>query len=375
MVWIALANTIPLYPLYVLLFARSGMSSQQISALFVVWCVVGLVAEVPAGAVADRWSRRGSLAAAGLLQAAGFALWVLEPSFAGFAAGFVLWGLGGSLISGALETLIHDGLAEAGAEAEFGRVYGLVSGADLASQIPAAGAATLLVAVGGFVLVGWVSVGACLAASGLALRLPEPSRPCRPAAGAGPPTVHGESAAEPGYLATLRAGIAESLANPEVRVAVLSLAAVAGLDGLDEYWPLLARDWGVPVAAIPLAVLVIPLAAAAGAALAGRGRRLHGAGLAAGFLLLGAAGLIGRPVGLLAVSAFSFLYSRTLVALEAQLQSAIEGPARATVTSVAALGTGLSAIMLFGVWALGGLGAAVALGLVVASALICRFRG
>ncbi|MGZ4582365.1 MAG: MFS transporter, partial [Blastococcus sp.] len=64
----------PYYPLYALLFLGSGLSDGAISGLFALWSITGFVAEVPTGALADRWSRRGALVLAGVLQAAAFAL-------------------------------------------------------------------------------------------------------------------------------------------------------------------------------------------------------------------------------------------------------------------------------------------------------------
>ena len=53
------------------MFADNGLSDAEISALFLIWSLVGIVAEVPTGALADRFSRRGALAAGGVLQAVG----------------------------------------------------------------------------------------------------------------------------------------------------------------------------------------------------------------------------------------------------------------------------------------------------------------
>ncbi|HEX8864899.1 MAG TPA: MFS transporter, partial [Lentzea sp.] len=89
-----------------MLFADSGLSDASISVLLAIWSTTAVVFEVPSGAIADRFSRRSSLVAAGVLQAAGYASWVVFPSFWGFAAGFVLWGLGGTLTSGAFEALL-----------------------------------------------------------------------------------------------------------------------------------------------------------------------------------------------------------------------------------------------------------------------------
>lgn len=253
--WAALADAVPLYPLYALLFADSGLSGAQISALFAIWSAVGLVAEVPSGALADRFGRRNALVAAGVLQAVGYVAWTGWPTFAGFAAGFVLWGLGGTLVSGAQEALLYDGLAAAGAEAEYARINGWVHAMVLLAGLPAAGAATVLYAVGGFELVGWASVGVCLAAAAVAARLPEPAR------------GDDEPDDELGYLATLRAGVAEAAARPGVRAAVLAAALVGGFDALEEYFPLITEGRGIPTVAVPAAMLPIGLAGALGAAL------------------------------------------------------------------------------------------------------------
>ncbi|GAB3373466.1 hypothetical protein GCM10027452_31840 [Micromonospora halotolerans] len=101
-----LTDLVLLYPVYTLLFADTGLSVGQISSLFVLWSAAGILLEVPSGAWADAVSRRLLLCLAPLLTAAGFALWVLVPSYPAFAAGFLLWGAGGALRSGALEALV-----------------------------------------------------------------------------------------------------------------------------------------------------------------------------------------------------------------------------------------------------------------------------
>jgi MFS family permease len=112
-----LSDVVPIYPLYALMFTATGLSIAQISGLFAIWSAVALLTEVPSGALADRFSRRSCLVASDVLQAAGYVAWVLLPGFHGFALGFVLWGFGGSLASGAKEALLYDGLAALGAGA------------------------------------------------------------------------------------------------------------------------------------------------------------------------------------------------------------------------------------------------------------------
>jgi MFS family permease len=342
--WTALSGLAPVYPLYALLFLDTGLSQAQVSALFALWSVTGLLAEVPTGVLADRWSRRGALVLAGVLEAAGFVLWTVTPGLPGFAAGFVVWGVGGALVSGAAEALVYDGLAAAGAEEAFVRVHGATTATELLVQVPTALLAGVLVEAGGYALVGWASVGTCLAAAALATRFPEP------------PRTGDADDDEPGV--PLRSAVATVLRRPRVRLAVVSVALLGGLDAIEEYFPVMARERGVPTELVPAAVLVVALAGAAGAALAGRASRLPSralpALLALSAVLLAAGALGAGPAAVAAVAASYGLYLAVLVAGEARLQEQLPGSVRATVTSVAGLGIETSALLVFGAWALGG---------------------
>lgn len=350
----------PLYPLYALFFAEHGMSGAQISALFAVWSLTGLVAEVPSGALSDRFSRRRVLAAGGVLQAAAYALWLLAPGFPGFAAGFVVWGVGTSLFSGTVEALVYEVLSAAEAADRYAGVRGLVTAGGHAAQVPSAAAATLLVATGGYALVGWVSVGTCLAAVLLTFAFPDPPR-------AGPPEDDPDETAEDlTYWQTLRAGLAEAVGSRAVRGALLAAALVGGVDALEEYFPLIVgQQEAVALVAVPGLLVLVALAGAAGAALGGRAGVLRGRGLAT-LLFLAAAALLGAEhggaVGLAALATYYAQQQCAQVVTDTRVQERLSGRARATSTSVSALGTELVALAVFATWGLGGT-PAVAVGL------------
>ena len=361
MSWAALSEFVPLYPLYALLFLDTGLSTAEISALFAVWSVAAVLAEVPAGALADRWSRRGVLVCGAVLQAAAFGLWALAPGTAGFAVGFAVWGVSSALYSGTAEALVFDGLRDVGAEEAFARVNGRMTAAELLAQVPTALAAAALHAVGGFGLVAWVSAGISLVAGALALRFPEPPRD-----------------REDGLLATLRDGAGQIARHAPLRIAVGAVALVGGLDAMEEYFPVLAADRGVPTGAVPFAVLVIALAGAAGAAAGGRADELSDgvlpAVLAASGLLLGVSAVLPAPGTVAALALAYGLYLAVLVAAEARLQERIEGSSRATVTSVAGLGVELAGVLVFAAWALGGAAATALLVLAVVPVVALGLR-
>ncbi|MFD4256682.1 MFS transporter [Streptomyces sp. NPDC058534] len=329
-----------LYPVYALLFSDTGLSVWQISSLFALWSLTGVLLEVPSGAWADAVSRRLLLVLGPLLTAAGFALWVLVPSYGAFALGFVLWGAGGALGSGALEALVYDELDRAGAADRYARVMGRARAVGIAATMSAMGLAGPVFAWGGYEAVGAVSVLVCLAGAAVATRFPEHREP---------------SAGDDGWTATLRAGLGEARTDRSVRGALLLVPAVTAVWGaLDEYTPLLALDTGVAAETVPWLLLVIWAGATGGSLLAGAADRLTTAGFAAlltGSALALAVGAAARtPAALVLVGlAFGGFQLATVLA-DARLQRRIDDTGRATLTSIAGLGTELGTLTTYGAY-------------------------
>lgn len=132
-----LEDFVLLYPLYALLFAEHGLSTAEMSSLFALWSLTALLVEVPSGVWADLVSRRLLLVLGPLLTAIGFSLWALLPSYAAFAAGFVLWGVGGALRSGAYEALAFEELSRLGAGTRYARAMGRASAWSMAATAAA----------------------------------------------------------------------------------------------------------------------------------------------------------------------------------------------------------------------------------------------
>ncbi|GHE54209.1 MFS transporter [Streptomyces griseoaurantiacus] len=326
-----------LYPVYALLFSDTGLSVWQISSLFALWSLTGVVLEVPSGALADGTSRRRLLVLAPLLTATGFALWVLLPSYASFAVGFVLWGAGGALGSGTLEALVYEELQRLGAADRYAGIMGRARACGLVAVMAAMALAGPVFAGGGYLAVGAASVLTCLLAAATATRLPE---------------HRGPAAGVRGWTATLRAGLAEARDDRSVRGALLLVPAVTSVfEALDEYTPLLVRDTGVADRTVPWLLLLVWAGATAGGLLAGPGSRLGSRGLAA--LLAGAACALalgaasGSPAGLVGIAAAFGGFQLAVVLADARLQRRLTDSRRATLTSVAGLGSSLTTVAVY----------------------------
>ncbi|MEU2286136.1 MFS transporter [Streptomyces sp. NPDC013178] len=335
-----------LYPVYALLFSDAGLSLWQISSLFALWSITGVLLEVPSGAWADAVSRRLLLWLGPLLKAVGFALWVTVPSYGAFAVGFVLYGVAGALGSGALEALVYDELDRLGAADRYARVTGRARAAGLVAVMAAMGLAGPVFARGGYPAVGAASVLACLLAAAVATRFPEHRVRS---------TAEGE-----GWAATLRSGLAEARKDRSVRGALLLVPAVAAVWGaLDEYTPLLIRDTGVADQTVPYLLLLVWALVTAGSLLAGTAERLGTTGLAgllaAGALALAVGAAARTPAGIALVGLAFGCFQLAEVLTAVRLQHRIDDTRRATLTSVASLGTELVTVAVYGVYAtLGG---------------------
>src|SRR4051812_12428756 len=99
-----------IYPLYTLMFQAHGLTGAQISSLLIVLSATIFVLQVPAGSVADIFSRRFVLTAAVMVRALAFTCWLLFPNYIGFLVGFVLWGVKRAFVSGTMESFVFDEL-------------------------------------------------------------------------------------------------------------------------------------------------------------------------------------------------------------------------------------------------------------------------
>ena len=319
------------------MFADAGLSTSQISLLFAIWSVVSFAFEVPSGALADAWSRRGLYAIGELLTAAGFALWLIWPAFPGFALGFVLWGLGGALASGTLEALVYDQVGD-----DYAKVMGRAGTVGILATFAATLLATPALVLGGYRLVGIASVVVVTLGGLLALRLPDFAG----TPGAGTPGDGDESDGR-GYRQLLRSGLRDAVKDRRTIMIVAVAALLPGFTALDEYLPLLAREKGAPTVGVPLLYALVALAMAAGSALAGRYAASLPAVVAASAALLAAGALVPHLIGMVPVAAAFGLLQYAMIRAETSLQESITGPARSTVLSVSGFGAEVFAVVLY----------------------------
>ena len=112
------------YPVYIILFKRNGLSVLHISILLALWSGFVILFEVPTGALADRWSRKNMLILGLLSKAVGFGIWLFADCFWMFALGFLFWGVQETFCSGSQEALLFDNLKNFNKEDVYEKIAG-----------------------------------------------------------------------------------------------------------------------------------------------------------------------------------------------------------------------------------------------------------
>ena len=333
-----LREIIPIYPLYAVMFGDNGISPIELASLFFLWGLVGLVTEIPSGAWADTYSRKWLVVASGLFKSLAFLAWYLWQDFPGYALGFVLWGFGSTLRSGAYEALLHDLLHDWGQSHLFTKHYGRIR----ALGTLAVGAGQIL---GGMLIIhGYDTVLLASMAIPLIATLPfilYVSDVRRDAA-----------AARVNYLAHLKQGTLEALQNKTILFILLVTTFLLITYGVfDEFVPPILREKGFSLSQIAYFAAPIYFAQSLGEFLASRFVRFS---LDQLLMLMMFASICLFPVywltgyalpAMIAIFFFSFGLCSTLFA--SLLQQKIESSSRATVTSMVGLGDSVGSLIWF----------------------------
>jgi hypothetical protein len=342
------------------LFSDSGVSFGRVSTLFIIWSLTSFVCEIPSGAWADSFDRRHLLVLSAVIYGGGFSAWILMPTYAGFAFGFVLWGLSSAIMSGTFESLLYDELLVRKTVTAYPWLIGWAHSTAMIANVSASLLAAPLFALGGYGLVGWTSVGIAGLQALLATTLPVSPAARRPSS-VTDQSVHDvveETEAWAGrYVAMLRAGVHQAATLVEVRRVVLIASVLIGLMAYDEYFPLIARDHGVATSTVPYLVGLAVVGQLVGTALAGWTARMSARTMAVAVMLGGGlislGSLVSPYAGFAAIAVGYGLLNNSIIVAGARLQEVITGPARATVTSVHGFATEVFAVAVYTVFAAG----------------------
>lgn len=326
------SNALVIYPLYAIMFTeRGGLSVGDVSILFAIWTASALIFEVPTGLIADRYPRKKVLISGELVNAGAFLVWLLMPSFLGYAAGFVLWGAAYALKSGAYQALVYDELANTGQSRDYTKLMSKIKAAEFSGMFVAYMTAYLLSINGvnyNLLLIASITIAA-ISACLIALF----------------PDVRNRDTdliSEPQSKLFKRA-VGLVIHSPHIRIIAAWLAIVAGFIGWhEEYTPLFDSSAGIATKYIPLVIsgaLILNIFASLIAPRLESDGRVSKATLTLGSGLIVVCSTLGLwlPVIVLFAHGGLILLRMQRILLDAELQHAADGTVRATLGSIASL--------------------------------------
>jgi MFS family permease len=121
-------------PIWVIFFQERALSLTQIGLLDGIGWLCMAAAEVPTGALADRYGRRISLVVGGVLVGVSMLALLAEVFSPIFLVGWMLWGVAHSFFSGAADAWLYDTLKTDGRATEYPRYAGRLFAVIQASQ-------------------------------------------------------------------------------------------------------------------------------------------------------------------------------------------------------------------------------------------------
>jgi MFS family permease len=213
---------LPIWVVY--LQKQRGFSLTQITMLDVPFFLLIVLAEVPTGAIADRFGRRFSLMIGSALIAVAFFIFGIADSYFVILISWTAWGFGMTFQSGADQAILYDSLKQIGREHDFerinSRIWALTSFAALMAILigaPIAEATSFTVPI-------FLSVGIAALAIPVAFFMHEPRG------------EHDESRDQ--YFQTLARGIRQAWGQPTLRYII----AYSGVLVAATYTPLVFQQ-------------------------------------------------------------------------------------------------------------------------------------
>jgi MFS family permease len=231
------SNLIPAYVIERLFWEERGMTIQMVVYTEIIFAITVVVAEVPTGIIADKWSRKKMIVLSACMGFCEFLILVFATEFWHFALVVFLAAIGNSASSGAENALLYDSLLSAGKEQSFEKYLGRLNALDIVSTIIAALSGSLLANHYDYAFNYWVSLVAMLVSLCVTLKLTEPAK---------------HSGIDDDQPIPIQAYLTASARffrnNLGVRLVVLTgMVTGAAMSFIDEFWQIYLERLGIPV--------------------------------------------------------------------------------------------------------------------------------
>lgn len=99
-----------LTPVYAIFMQSHGMTEMQLSSLFIMLSVGTFATQIPVTWITNKIGQKNAIVLGQLLKGIGFILWLIWPTYWGFAIGMFLWGIMTAFYNVSYESMVYDEL-------------------------------------------------------------------------------------------------------------------------------------------------------------------------------------------------------------------------------------------------------------------------
>ncbi len=334
-------DCMPIYPLYALMFSqRTGLGTADISLLFLCWVIFAMIAEIPTGIIADKFSRKVALVSSHVLQALAFAVWLAFPSFLGYACGFFIWAIGYAFSSGTFQAYLYEELKAHDDAASFNKVFARSQSIKLVGMVAAYSLAWYLGA-SNFTLLLSLSIITSLITAGVTMSFSYKSKRKHDTA---------QDGSQTGFLKNAYFELRGSKKALTYMIALGILTSIVGV--MEEYTPLFYSELGFSNDLVPVLLATGLILSSLVGWFAHRLERMRFTTVALFVVIAGSVMFIGtfsELAGFIAILVFMRLIMLVQTLFGASLQHVIQDRQRATIGSMASFAGQTLSIILLGV--------------------------
>ena len=309
-----------MYPIYMLFFSNNGISDAGKSVLLILWSLSVVAVQVPVLSLATKFSRKHIMIAAALLKAATFIVWIIWPTFWGFAFGFFLWGINWAAYNVVWEAMIYDELAARRHRAIYAKVVGRKTALENAALIVAC-SGSLMIPLG-YTFIAAVSTIAMIISVAFLIMINTKAAPAKRRINA---------------IKQLRVTGAVLRRAPYVFYLLVLCSLLYAFSQVDDYLALIGVEMGIRPEFVGAMFVMALICQTMGSAVADRFERVSDKALFAGVvfvgLILAIFGMKFSVVGLMLLALFYFISSIIQILVYSRFQHAIPGAARSAFLS------------------------------------------
>ncbi|MBQ8041805.1 MAG: MFS transporter [Alphaproteobacteria bacterium] len=225
-----------LTPVYAIFMQEHGMSDLQLSSLFIVLSVGTFMTQIPVTWITNKLGQKHAMVFAQSLKATAFILWLMWPTYAGFALGMFLWGVQSAFWNVAFEGMVYDELRARRHSELYAKVLGVRSNVVAVGGALAAFGSLLMFA--GYDWITYISI-AILGVSVIFLLRIQPRAHTRSGRGHQRKTR---------FMTLFKTGTRICMRTPCIFLMMTLTLLVSNICYLDDYLSPIGLDIGLPVA-------------------------------------------------------------------------------------------------------------------------------